>query len=108
MMRAALLALGLGLCASGPVMGGAQELADELAGSAKASKAISIPVISDWVMWRVRVSGGDVTVTLNDKARVDGVMAQRAGQRGCAVLGRSFVASPQGGQGPWTFRGACR
>ena len=107
-MRGLILALGLGLCASGPVMGGAQELADDLAGSVGASKAISFPVISDWVMWRVRVAGGDVTVTLNDKARVDAAMAVRAGQRGCAVLGRSFAASPQGGTGPWTFKEACR
>ena len=60
------------------------------------AQGITFPVISDWVMWRVRVAqpigqgAGDVTVRLNDVARVGEVQARAAGADACAALGRSF------------------
>jgi len=109
MARALILALTLGLAASGPVMAGAQADADDLRLATQASRGISFPVISGWVMWRVRLADGDVTVTLNDRARVDAAMAEVAGRKACQALGRDFSASAaEKGQGAWTFRGACR
>lgn len=93
MARALILALGLGLCASGPVMGG----------------GLRFPVISDWVLWRVSLTGPDVVVELADRARVTEAMAAKAGGQACRLLGREFTwAKPEAGQGLWTYREACR
>jgi hypothetical protein len=111
MMRRALiglLALGLWAPVCHAETMGAQALADALAGSHGGSPGISFPVISGWVMWRVRVAGGDVTVHLHDKARVNQTMAEAAGRQACHLLGRSFAgAVPEVGAEVWTWRGAC-
>ncbi len=116
-MRAALLlALTLGLSAPGAgFAAGAQEIAAKSAGSTvTTAQGITLPVISGWVMWRVRVAGrtgagaGDVTVRLNDVAQVTPAEAEAAGRAACKLLGRVFVAAPlEVAPDAWTWRGAC-
>lgn len=114
MLRAMFLVFALSAPVAQAETIGAQELAESLAGSRGGSQGISFPVISDMVMWRVRVAGpkgagaGDVTVRLNDRAEVDQAMAEAAGSQACKLLGRTFtpgeaVAAPE----VWTWRGAC-
>lgn len=71
-------------------------------------QSYSFPFISDWVMWRVRVADGDLTVRLHDRATVDTARAEAAGRRACRMLGRSFQpVLPEIGKDVWTWRGAC-
>lgn len=80
----------------------------------KGALAVRLPVISDWVLWRVAVAGtkgagaGDVMVELADRARVDLAMAEAAGRQACRTLGRSFApGAVEVGARAWTWRGAC-